>query len=117
MGYQTSGSCASSCWCTFGVVSKGWDRWLDKLGITIGMGLLQNTALLGTARILRRCRRRNNSGDLWLLAIGRQHVPVVRALALHAVAPGSNPVLTSGLDLFPVVPDSTPSGFVLNRLN
>ena len=54
MGYQTSGSCASSCWCTFGVVSKGWDRWLDKLGITIGMGLLQNTALLGTARILRK---------------------------------------------------------------
>ena len=28
--------------------------------------------------------------------------PVVKALGSHAVAPGSNPVLTSGLDLFPV---------------
>ena len=42
--------------------------------------------------------------------------PVVRALGLHAAAPGSNPVLTSGLDLFPVVPDSTPPRFVNNQL-
>ena len=32
---------------------------------------------------------------------------MVRVLGLHAVAPGSNPVLTSSQDLFPVVPDST----------
>ena len=32
---------------------------------------------------------------------------MVRALGLHAVDPGSNPVLTSGLDLFLHVPDST----------
>ena len=42
----------------------------------------------------------------------RQCGPVVRALGLHAAAPGSNPVLTSGLDVFPVVPDSTPPRFV-----
>ena len=41
---------------------------------------------------------------------------MVRALCLHAAAPGSNPVLTSGLDLFLVVPDSTPPGFVNNQL-
>ena len=32
---------------------------------------------------------------------------MVRVLSLHAVAPGSNPVLTSGQDLFLVVLDST----------
>ena len=37
----------------------------------------------------------------------RRHGPVVRVLGLHAVAPGSNPILTSGQDLFPVVTDST----------
>ena len=41
---------------------------------------------------------------------------MVRALGLHAVAPGSNPVLTFGLDLFPVVPDSTPPRFVNSQL-
>ena len=29
--------------------------------------------------------------------------PVVRVLGLHAIAPASNPVLTSGLNFFPVV--------------
>ena len=37
-----------------GAVSKRLDTWLDKLGITIRAGLLQKTALLGTARILRK---------------------------------------------------------------
>ena len=37
-----------------GAVSKMLDTWLDELGITIRMGLLQKTALLGTARILRK---------------------------------------------------------------
>ena len=37
-----------------GVVSKRFDAWLEKLGITIRMELLQKTALLGTARILRK---------------------------------------------------------------
>ena len=41
---------------------------------------------------------------------------MVRALGLHAAAPGSNPILTSGLDLFPVVPDSTLSPFVNSQL-
>ena len=43
---------------------------------------------------------------------GRSRGPVVRALGLHAVALGSNPVLRSGSDLFPVVPDSTLLHFV-----
>ena len=39
-----------------GVVSNRLDAWLEKLvGVTIRMGLLQKTALLGTARILRKC--------------------------------------------------------------
>ena len=38
--------------------------------------------------------------------------PVAGVLVLHAVALGSNPVLTSGQDLFPVVTDSTLPQFV-----
>ena len=38
---------------------------------------------------------------------------MVRAFALHAVALGSNPFRTSGLDLLPVVPDSTLPRFVV----
>ena len=41
---------------------------------------------------------------------------MVRSLGLHAVAPGSNPVLTSGLDLFPVDLDSTLPRFVNSQL-
>ena len=37
-----------------GVVSKSLDAWLEKLGVTIRTRLLQKTALLGTARILRK---------------------------------------------------------------
>ena len=37
-----------------GVVSKRFDAWLEKLGITIRMELLQKTVLLDTARILRK---------------------------------------------------------------
>ena len=37
---------------TLGFVSKRFDAWLEKLGITFRMELLQKTALLGTARIL-----------------------------------------------------------------
>ena len=32
---------------------------------------------------------------------------MVRASCLHVAAPGSNPILTYGMDLFPVVPGST----------
>ena len=37
---------------TLGVVSNRLDVWLEKLDVTIRTGLLQKTALLGTARIL-----------------------------------------------------------------
>ena len=37
-----------------GEVSKRLDAWLEKLGVTIRMGLLQKTALLVTATILRK---------------------------------------------------------------
>ena len=37
-----------------GAVSERLDTWLDKLGTTINTGFLQKTALLGTARILRK---------------------------------------------------------------
>ena len=39
-----------------------------------------------------------------------------RALGLHAVAWGSNPVLASGLDLFLVFPDSILPHFVNSQL-
>ena len=37
-----------------GVVSKWLHAWPEKLGVTIRTGLLQKTALLGKARILRK---------------------------------------------------------------
>ena len=36
-----------------GCVSKGFNGWIEKLGIEVGIGLVQKTALLGKARILR----------------------------------------------------------------
>ena len=36
-----------------GCVSKGFNGWIEKLGIEVGIGLVQKMALLGTARILR----------------------------------------------------------------
>ena len=39
---------------TLGVVSNSLDAWLEKLGVMIRIELLQKTALLGTARILRK---------------------------------------------------------------
>ena len=50
MGDQASGRGTGA----LGVVSKTLEAWLAKLGITIRMELLQKTALLGTARILRK---------------------------------------------------------------
>ena len=50
--------------------------------------------------------------NLWREAGGS----VVRALGLHMVASGSVPVLTSALDLFPVVPDSTLPRFLNSQL-
>ena len=37
-----------------GAISKKLDKWIEKLGIHIRIELLQTTALLGTARILRK---------------------------------------------------------------
>ena len=37
-----------------GSVTKEFDRWIEKLGITFNVGVVQKTALLGTARILRK---------------------------------------------------------------
>ena len=48
--------------------------------------------------------------------LGRRRGPVVRVLGLHEIAPCSNPVLTSGQDLFPVVLESTLSLFVNSLL-
>lgn len=49
---------------------------------------------------------------------GRRQGAVVRVLVLglRAVALGSNPILTSGQDLFPVVTDSTLPRFVTSEL-
>ena len=37
-----------------GSVTKGFDRWIEKLGIPFIVGVMQKSALLGTARILRK---------------------------------------------------------------
>ena len=37
-----------------GIVTKDFDRWIAKLGITYNIGVMQKTALQGTARILRK---------------------------------------------------------------
>ena len=37
-----------------GSVTKGFDRWIGKLRIPFNVGVMQKTALLGTARILRK---------------------------------------------------------------
>ena len=37
-----------------GGVSAKFDRWMGKLGITCNVGVMQKSALLGTARILRK---------------------------------------------------------------
>ena len=57
MGYQTAGSGTCSSWCTRSSKQKvGY--MVDKMRITIRKGLLQKTALLGIARILRRVLER-----------------------------------------------------------
>ena len=51
-----------------GSVSKGFDRWIEKLGIPLNVGIMRNPALLGTARILRKVLemwRKDNSVSLW----------------------------------------------------
>ena len=37
-----------------GSVTKDFDKWMEKLGIPEDVGVVQKTALLGTARILRK---------------------------------------------------------------
>ena len=34
--------------------TKEFDRWIEKLGITNNVGVMQKTALFGTAKILRK---------------------------------------------------------------
>ena len=40
--------------CALGAVCKKLDKWIEKLGIHIRIELLRKTALLGTARTLRK---------------------------------------------------------------
>ena len=70
-------------------VGKRLDTWLDKLGITINRGLLQKTALLGTARIFRKVLD-SNPRDLWPLAMAHslgvmlvQHPPELKHLVYN----------------------------------
>ena len=49
-----------------GTVTKGFDLWIEKLGIPFNVGvIIKKTALLGTARILRKCEE-----ETILLAFG-----------------------------------------------
>ena len=37
-----------------GCISKGFNRWIDMLGMQLCVGMVQKSVLLGTARILRK---------------------------------------------------------------
>ena len=37
-----------------GSLTKKFDRWIEKLGITNNVGIMQKTVLLGAARILKK---------------------------------------------------------------
>ena len=55
-------------------VSAEFDRRMGKLGITCNVGVMQKTALLGTARILRKVLgmlRREYSVSLWSFVMTR----------------------------------------------
>ena len=57
-----------------GSVSAEFDRWMGKLGITCNVGVMQKTALLGTARILRKVlemQRREYPVSLWSFVMTR----------------------------------------------
>ena len=54
-----------------GNVTKEFDGWIEKLGITNNAGVMQKTALLGTVRILRNVLGRKE--EIILLAFG--HLP------------------------------------------
>ena len=52
---------------------QGFDRWIEKLGITFSVGVVQKTALLGTVRILRKVLEmgRDNSVSPWSFVVTR----------------------------------------------
>ena len=57
-----------------GSVTKEFDGWIEKLGITNNVGMMQKTALLGTARILRKVlemQRTDHSVSLWPFVMSR----------------------------------------------
>ena len=57
-----------------GSVTKGFDRWIENLGIPLNVGVMQKTALLGTARIFKKVLemwRRDNSVSLWSFVMTR----------------------------------------------
>ena len=39
---------------SLGSVTKGFDRWIEKLGIPLNGGVMQKTTLLGITRVLRK---------------------------------------------------------------
>ena len=57
-----------------GTVTKEFDGWIEKLGVTNDVGAMQKTALLRTARILRKVlemERRDHSVSLWPFVMTR----------------------------------------------
>ena len=59
---------------THGSATKEFDRWIEKLGITYNIGVMQKTALLRTVRILRKVlemQRRDHSFSLWSFVMTR----------------------------------------------
>ena len=51
-----------------GTISAEFDRWIGKLGITCNVGVIQKSALLGTAKMMRKVLeiyRQEYSGTLW----------------------------------------------------
>ena len=60
---------------THGSATKEFDRWIEKLRIKYYVGVMQKTALLRTARILRKVlemQRRDHSFSLWSFVMTRE---------------------------------------------
>ena len=74
-----------------GSVTKDFERWIRKLGMAYNIGVIQKTALLGTARILQKVLelyRHEHSVSLWSFVMTRltEELTVITTSRTQSVA-------------------------------
>ena len=74
-----------------GSVTKDFERWIRKLGMAYNIGVIQKTALLGTARILQKVLelyRNEHSVSLWSFVMTRltEELTVITTSRTQSVA-------------------------------